>query len=507
MQNLEDRLKELGDSISHQAPSELHPTARALRRIRVGRALRSGAVVATVAALAIGGFAAAGSLTSDEALPPAEKDDKDNPFVGSWITTDVDGNSRTLAIRASDEGDYYEITVHDDAALYCSGTPSTLTGTGAHIGSTLVVGFPEITCDDGSKPAAGGFSIEEIFRNLTFEYDPASDIVTYYSPHETRRTRPDGGDIYNGRTLVWGRTDAENRVGDVNGWITYGDQRGIWARDLSAGDPADRVLLSSTPGTPIGWSRDGSRLLVVRNDLFALNSDGTETRLTDVNGDMNGGSLSPDGTAFVYAATRECWWREACEAEGGNPSSAIYVVDTDGGSPRVLLASGTRRYPDPDKPGSYQQNSFGGELFETAVEEPRWSPDGSQIAYFDGYGDWGHSLRVMDGDGTDSHVVVENDETLGAGHVDGLEWSPDGNRLAFSVEGRLYVVGVDGSGFRLLTAGVEPYWSPDASHIAYTRADPETTEGGSLEIVRLEDLQVQNFGYGGSGPWTTELEW
>jgi len=189
-------------------------------------------------------------------------------------------------------------------------------------------------------------------------------------------------------------------------------------------------------------------------------------------------------------------------------SSAIHVVDAEGGSPRVLLTSGSRRYPDPDKPGDYKQSDDGDDLFETLVQEPKWSPDGSHIAYFDGMGDWGNSLRVMDSDGTDSRVVVENSETLGLGHVHGLEWSPDGSRLAFSIEGRLYVVGVDGSGFRLVTDnGVGPYWSPDGSHIAYTRPDPETSGGGSLEIVRLDDLQVQNFGDGGSGPWSAEMEW
>jgi dipeptidyl aminopeptidase/acylaminoacyl peptidase len=291
---------------------------------------------------------------------------------------------------------------------------------------------------------------------------------------------------------------SPNGSGDVSGWITHGDERGIWARDLtSRGDPADRVRLSSTPGTPVAWSRDGSKLLVVRDvpptdpsvtfstDLFVVNSDGTETRLTDANGSINGSSFSPDGAAVVYAVGRE------------DGSSAIYVVDAEGGSPQVLRAPGRRRVP--GEPGR----------FETELQEPKWSPDGSQIAYFDGMGDWGHSLRVMDTDGTDSRVVVENDETLGAGHVYGLEWSPDGSQLAFSIEGRLYVVGVDGSGFRLVTDnGVGPYWSPDGSHIAYTR--PEVLEGserGSLETVRLDDLQVQNFGDGESGPWTADMEW
>ena len=74
MQDLEDRLKELGDRVARHAPSELRPTERALRRIRVGRAIRSGGVLATVAALVIGGFAGARSLSTDDAVPfaPAE---------------------------------------------------------------------------------------------------------------------------------------------------------------------------------------------------------------------------------------------------------------------------------------------------------------------------------------------------------------------------------------------------------------------------------------------------
>jgi roadblock/LC7 domain-containing protein len=516
MQDLEDRLKELGGRLSRRAPSELRPTARALRRIRVGRAVRSGVVLATVAALIIGGFAGARSLLSDEALPPADQDANVSPFVDTWTTTDVDGRTRTMVIRASGKN-AYEISLLNHLALVCSGAPSTLTGTGHLFRSKyLVIPAPVITwdyalaqqgCDDGSVGGHPGPSPpEELLRDLTFEYDPESDILTNYSPIEVRRNRGhDRGTIYYGLTLVWGRAEAENRIGNVSGWVTYGDKRGIWARDLtSPADPSDRVRISSEPGTPIAWSRDGSKLLVVRdNGGFVVNSDGTETRVTDTNGSIEGSSFSPDGTAVVYAVVRADY------------SSAIYVVDAEGGSPRLLLTSGSRRYPDPDKPGAYKQSDDGDDLFETLVQAPKWSPDGSQIAYFDGMGDWGNSLKVMDSDGTDSRVLVENSETLGQGHVYGLEWSPVGSQLAFSIGGRLYVVGVDGSGFRLVTdRAVDPHWSPDGSYIAYTLPDRQGNcadcvdlEHGSLEIVRLDDFQAQNFGAGGSGPWTAELGW
>lgn len=511
--------RDLHDMMHRTAESEPHvPRAdRGLvRRARLRRARTAILAGAAIATLVIGGFAGARSLTNEEAVLPAEEDSSGG-FAGTWITRDVDGRTRTMEIRESGEHSY-DITVRNHLALLCSGAPSTLTGTG-RLGTPTRLTFlsPEITCDDGGEPKVEGFpSVEEVFGTLTFEHDPESDTITNFSPLESRRTRGNGQIMYSGLTLVWNRAEAENRIGDVSGWITYGSKSGIWARDLSSpNDPSNRVRLSSA-GTPIAWSSDGSKLLVLRDEkhsdpdtfssnLFVVNSNGTETRLTDVNASVDGASFSPDGTAVVYASTRKCWDTASGCGEGIRWST-IYLMDAEGGSPRVLFAAEARRYPDPDKPGSYRQNFYGGDLFETSLQEPKWSPDGSQIAYFDGFGDWGHSLRVMNSDGTDSRVLVENEMTLGAGHVDGLEWSPDGGQLAFSIEGGVYVVGADGSGLRLVTGGERPYWSPDGSHIATTLGDTDSPEGGTLQIIELDDREVQNLGPGGSGPWVSTLQ-
>ena len=506
---------ELGSRPSRDLPDVLTRGHRKRLRLRL---VTTASMVLVGTALVAGGLSVGRSLTREEASPA--KNSNLHPFIDTWTTTDVEGRTRTMVIRASaKDEDGYEVTVQNQTALMCSGAPSTLTGTAQHLASKLVVQSPEFTCDDGSEPKIPQDfgSPEEQFTGLAIERDPESDILTFYSPFESRFRRRDNGITYTGRTLIWGREEAENRVGDVRGLIMYGDKDGIWARDLSSPhDPSDRVQLSSASGTLIGASRDGSKLLVVRDvhdpdvgpacpacgpgstlnntDLFVLSSDGTETRLTDpTEGVSGGGSFSPDGSSVVYAGYGK--GDPDFGDEGADAPTSIYVVDAEGGSPEVLLTPGRRRYP--DEPG----------LIQTEVQEPKWSPDGSQIAYFDGNGDWGHSLRVMDRDGTDVRVVVENEATLGVGHVYGLEWSPDGSRLAFSIEGRLYEVGVDGSGFRLLTDdGVDPHWSPDGSHIAYTR-NPEGSESGTLEVVRLEDLQVQNFGDGASGPWMADLDW
>jgi hypothetical protein len=268
----------------------------------------------------------------------------------------------------------------------------------------------------------------------------------------------------------------EGVFGQVRGWIVYGDWRlpnGIWAvNPTRPGDPEDQIQLSEREGQPLGWSSDGSKLLILRRvpnanrdpvadlDLFVLNARGTETRVTTER-DWITGSISPGGSQVVYVAGFD---------------GHMNTVDTEGGEPRLLLASSRMLY------------------------NPTFSPDGTQIAYFDGWGDNSHSLRVMNADGTGVRVLFDQ-APKAVGHVDDLVWSPGGSRLAFSAEeGGIWIVGVDGSGLtKVIPDGVNPSWSPDGSRISYQRAAGSMR--GTLEIATLDGRHVQEFGYGGSGPW------
>ena len=262
----------------------------------------------------------------------------------------------------------------------------------------------------------------------------------------------------------------EGIFSEVGGWIAYGDGEGIWAvNPTRSGDPEDRIQLSDSPGKPLAWSSDGSKLLIFvpsgsSYDLLVLNADGTETRLTT--SDFCCGawwaSLSPDGSQVVYSDSY------------GRYGVAIYAVDSAGGKPRLLRAP---------------NESTGGPM----LFAPTFSPDGEQIAYFDGSFDMGNSIWVMNADGSDARELV----VPGGPRPAGLVWSPDGSRLAYSAgHGRLiWVVGADGSGqTSVIPHGVNPHWSPDGSHIAYEYR-------GQLEIARADGTHVQTFGYGGSGPW------
>jgi len=105
--------------------------------------------------------------------------------------------------------------------------------------------------------------------------------------------------------------------------------------------------------------------------------------------------------------------------------------------------------------------------------EPRWSPDGSRIAFV--MGPRGHLTRyagdgniyVMNADGIDSHRLTHGlDASVPA-------WSPDGSRIVF-IKGQgqaLVVMHADGSHQRVIAGGrgyyESPAWSPDGQEIAY----------------------------------------
>jgi TolB protein len=110
-----------------------------------------------------------------------------------------------------------------------------------------------------------------------------------------------------------------------------------------------------------------------------------------------------------------------------------------------------------------------GSLADLQCQGPRWSPDGTKIA-FAGRRDGQWDLYTIAPDG--SALVALTDT---AGEESGPAWSPDGKRIAFSKRGPsgsdLYVLSLnDGRQYRLTNAegnDRSPAWSPDGKRIAF----------------------------------------
>jgi Tol biopolymer transport system component len=263
----------------------------------------------------------------------------------------------------------------------------------------------------------------------------------------------------------------------VAGRIVYCDSPDLWSVDPSAPSPVSTLelvgdrLCAPTDTWPLGWSSDGTQLLVVRQDpsdpegryLYILHADGTETKVTS--GRVGGAAISPDGSRVVFAADK---------------SDGMYVVDAEGGQP-VRIANG---------------------------EEPTFSPDGTQIAYL-GLPRSGccvasgrEHVWVANADGTDAHEILTDEPALDKG-VDSITWSPAGDRIAIGgYDGNheaIYTFAPDGSQFTMaIPSGTHPHWSPDGSQIAYDLLYPGPY---GVRIVDADGSNPRSLGVGSSGPW------
>ncbi len=106
---------------------------------------------------------------------------------------------------------------------------------------------------------------------------------------------------------------------------------------------------------------------------------------------------------------------------------------------------------------------------------PSFSPNGRKIAYLNVVyrgSLFVFTIKTMNADGSDQQFVTEVD--FGGSHRQdfGMDWSPDGEKLAFPSNGDIWTINIDGTCLTNLTNSVhedgEPSFSPDGSTIAFS---------------------------------------
>lgn len=266
-------------------------------------------------------------------------------------------------------------------------------------------------------------------------------------------------------------------------WVAFrrgsGSQAGeLWVADTVGGAP--RRIATDVGWSPWVWSPAGNQLVfVLGRDVTLIDAvTGRETDLGTVVGakDSEGYAVhelvwSPDGTRIAY--------------DGGLGSGSIYAIDVKSGEHSLLMRPPTGT---------------------GAIANIDWSPDGDNLAitYEDASGVGPGALYLAKADGSNLRFV-DRIETEGwpvwePGMSVSTAWSPDGNRLAYTIssvpaahrEQQVWIVSTDGSAPSLFVSDWGgPVWSPDGTQIALS-----AEHGAGTPNVRVDRVVVKADGTG-----------
>jgi Tol biopolymer transport system component len=270
-------------------------------------------------------------------------------------------------------------------------------------------------------------------------------------------------------------------------WSPDGSQIAFWVNDINRSNSANIYIINAdgsnqrqltntdTFKIDVAWSPDGTQIAYSEtegfmdvSDIYVVNVDDEELSVTQLT--QNGGwnpVWSPDGSTIVFVSY----------INNGSELTGIYLMDADGGNIR-LLAGDMVDSPlptatlDPLTEG-VDRGRFN---IDGSSRYPKWSPDGTQIAFLSGgyftSGPYNRfALYVINVDGTG----LINLST--PGDAGSFDWSPDGDWIAFASyqtipyepdasRGDIYLIHPDGTDLIQLTDSTDEgessiSWQPD----------------------------------------------
>ncbi len=244
--------------------------------------------------------------------------------------------------------------------------------------------------------------------------------------------------------LVFGECDSAG----VSQIVTY---------DLGTGT---RVQLTDGVGMKWfpAWSPDGSQIAYVYDriadnvlQIWVMNADGSDNHPLVTDGINMAPAWSPDGTHIAYA-----------HADAAGQPFKLWLMRLADGAHCALL---------PDTPANVDENV------------PRFSPDSRQIVFTSNRRDRRYEIWVFDVHDPSTLrplTTAYHDNQLNADIEQKVPaWSPDGTQIAYwqgveindprpDLPRDVWVMNADGSDPQLLTRGDDPNWSPDGNLVIHS---------------------------------------
>ena len=254
--------------------------------------------------------------------------------------------------------------------------------------------------------------------------------------------------------------DSVRGLQEVLAWAPDGDlviveqeQGDFYVADPSNGSLGQCLTCGLADALTAYFSPDGQEVAVgTDNGLYLVNADGSDLRQVANLSSPRWIDWSPDGTQIVFATRPN---------PGGHGRMDVYLLHLGSGS--VTNLTGGR-------------GEEGVDYFS-----PRWSPDGTLIA-FHSLDDAGFHVMTIQPNGQGLKKVTDwafKGEIFFYDVAWPPQWSPDGKRLAFfsfddpnaDFNADIFVVNPDGTDRFNLTRDPafesDPAWSPDGKYIAF----------------------------------------
>jgi Tol biopolymer transport system component len=199
------------------------------------------------------------------------------------------------------------------------------------------------------------------------------------------------------------------------------------------------------------------------DEIWAVHADGTGARRL----------------AFGYAPS---WSRDGRRIAYVNPTDELAVMNADGSGKRSFW-----------------------EQFSSTDLAPRWSPDDTELLFWEGH--YPSPLSVVNAQGL---PVTRSLTPPGAFVESGADWSPAGNKIVYSGKRGVYMIRENGRGAHRITtrpaAGLR--WSPDGRKLLFIvsgdprEAGPLATmdaDGTRARVVISREMRVLDAGWSPDG--------